>query len=104
MNISTIPKKLKLILSKSKLNQLGKVTGFTKRERNITIFQLVTSIICALGEKKNVYLSDILRSFNQLTAQNVRYKPFHNQLSKPELADLMREVTNRVFTHWVNNL
>ena len=30
MNISTIPKKLKLILSKNKLNKLDKATGFAK--------------------------------------------------------------------------
>jgi len=46
MNINTIQKKLKLILSKTKLNKLGKETGFTKRERNITTFQLVTAMIC----------------------------------------------------------
>ncbi len=104
MNISIIPKKLKLILSKSKLNKLGKTTGFTKRERNITGFQLVTAMICALGDKNTDYLSDILRYFNCLTDQNIQYKPFHNQLSKPELAVLMREVTDKVFTHWVNNV
>ena len=76
MNISTIPKKLKLILSKSKLNQLGKVTDFTKIERNITTFQLVTSIICALGEKKTVYLSDILRSFNQADCSKCEVQTF----------------------------
>ena len=104
MNISTITKKLKLILSKNKLNKLGKETKFTKRERNITAFQLVTAIICALGDKNTDYLSDLLRYFNRLTEQKVRYKPFHNQLSKPELALLMREVTDKVFTHWVNNV
>jgi len=104
MNISIIPKKLKLILSKNKLNKLGKATGFTKRERNITTFQLVTAMICTLGDKKTDYLSDILRCFNQLTDQNVRYKPFHNQLSKPELAELMKVVADKVFTYWINNV
>ncbi len=103
MDISIIPKKLKLILSKNKLNKLGKETGFTKRERNITTFQVVTAMICALGEKNTLYLSDILRSYNQLTAQNVRYKPFHNQLSKPALVDLMKVISDKVFTYWINN-
>ncbi len=53
MNISIIQKKLKLILSKNKLNKLGKATGFTKRERSITSFQLVTAMICVLGDKKH---------------------------------------------------
>jgi|GEM_PF-4808077 len=36
MDISIIRKKLKLILSETKLNKLGKSTGFTQRERNLT--------------------------------------------------------------------
>jgi len=104
MNISIITKKLKLILSEKKLNRLGKETEFTKRERNINAFQLVTAMICALGDKNTEYLSDILRYFNRLTDQNIRYKPFHNRLAKPELAELMRLVTERVFTHWINNV
>lgn len=104
MNINTITKKLKLILSEKKLNKLGKETEFTQRERNVNAFQLVTAMICALGDKNTEYLSDILRYFNSLTNQNVQYKPFHNRLSKPELADLMRQVTDKVFTHWINNV
>ena len=104
MNISIITKKLKLILSEKKLNKLGKETQFTQRERNVTAFQLVTAMICALGDKNTEYLSDILRYFNRLTDQNIRYKPFHNRLAKPELAELMRLVTERVFTHWINNV
>ena len=102
MDISIIRKKLKLILSETKLNKLGKSTGFTQRERNLTAFQLVTAMICALGDKKTDYLSDILKYFNRLTGQAMRYKPFHNQLCKPELAELMKEVTSKVFTHWIN--
>lgn len=104
MNISTIIKKLKLILSEKKLNQLGKTTGFTQRKRNVTAFQLVTAMICALGDKETDYLSDILRVFNHLTKQTVKYKPFHNQLSKPALAELMKELTERVFSHWINDV
>ena len=103
MNISIFTKKLKLILSETKSNKLGKETKFTQRQRNITAFQLVTAMTCALGDKKTDYLSDILRYFNRLTDQNIRYKPFHNQLSKPELTVLMQEVTDKVFTHWINN-
>jgi hypothetical protein len=104
MKISTIEKKLKLILSENKLNKLGETTGFTQRKRKITAFQLVTALICALGEKHTDYLSDILRYFNQLTKQNVKYKPFHNQLSKPALADLMRELAGKVFSGWINDV
>ncbi len=104
MHINTISKKLKLILSERKLNNLGKATGFTQRKRNVTAFQMVSAIICALGDKHTDYLSDILRYFNRLTGQKIRYKPFHNQLSKPALADLMRTVADKVFNHWINEV
>jgi len=65
---------------------------------------LVSAMICSLGEKDTRYLSDILRYFNRLTNQNVKYKPFHNQLSKPALAELMKEVADKVFTHWINDV
>ncbi|PIP78457.1 MAG: transposase [Gammaproteobacteria bacterium CG22_combo_CG10-13_8_21_14_all_40_8] len=104
MKITTIPKKLKQILSKNKLNKLAKSIGFTKRERNITAFQLVTALICTLGDKHTDYLSDILRCFNRLTNQNVKYKPFHNQLSKPALAELMKVIASKVFSLWINDV
>ena len=39
-----------------------------------------------------------------MTNQNVRYKPFHNQLIKPALADLMRELAGKVFSYWINDV
>ncbi|MCN4144227.1 MAG: hypothetical protein LC437_03885 [Thiohalomonas sp.] len=71
MNITIIIKKMKQVLSEKKLNRLGKETGFTQRQRNVTAFQLVIAMICALGEKDARYLSDILRYFNHLSGQTV---------------------------------
>ncbi len=104
MNITIIIKKLKQVLSEKKLNRLGKETGFTQRKRNVTAFQLVTAMIGALGEKDTRYLSDILRYFNHLTGQSVKYKPFHNQLCKEALAELMKAVADKVFSCWINDV
>ena len=104
MNINIIIKKLKLVLSEKKLNRLGRETGFMQRERNVSAFQLVIAMIGALGEKDTRYLSDILRYFNRLTGQSVKYKPFHNQLSKIHLAELMRQVAEKVFSYWINHV
>ena len=57
-----------------------------------------------MGEKKTDYFAEILRYYNQLTGQNIQYKPFHNQITKPEFADLMSEVANAVFNHWINDV
>ncbi|MCN4144345.1 MAG: hypothetical protein LC437_04530 [Thiohalomonas sp.] len=61
-------------------------------------------MICVLGEKDTRYLSDILRYFNHLTRQSVKYKPFHNQLSKEALAELMKAVADKVFRCWINDV
>lgn len=103
MKSNILSKKLKAVLSEKKLNKLGLQIGFAKRLRNIVPFQLVVSVIAALGEKETRHFSEIHRYFNQLTSKNVRYKPFHNQLAKPEFAQLMREVAEKVFGHWINS-
>ncbi len=59
-------------------------------------------MITAMGDKETKHFSEIHRYFNQLTNKNVRYKPFHNQLAKPEFAQLMRDVADKVFNHRVN--
>jgi len=102
MKSTTLSKKLKAVLSEKKLNKLGLQIGFAKRLRNIVPFQLIISVIGALGDKETRHFSEIHRYFNQLTNKNVRYKPFHNQLAKPEFAHLMRDVAEKVFSHWVS--
>jgi len=102
MKSITLSKKLKAVLSEKKLNKLGLQIGFAKRLRNIVPFQLIVSVIGALGDKETRHFSEIHRYFNQLTDKNVRYKPFHNQLAKPEFALLMRDVAEKVFSHWIS--
>ena len=101
MKSSTLSKKLKLVLSEKKLNKPGKNIGFSQRLRQITPFQLIVSMITAMGDKETKHFSEIHRYFNQLTNKNVRYKPFHNQLAKPGFAQLMRDVADKVFNHRV---
>ncbi|PLT23878.1 IS4/IS5 family transposase, partial [Pseudoalteromonas sp. MelDa3] len=50
MNANIFINKLKSILSEKKLNRLGKQVAFTKRERNITAFHMVVSLVAALGD------------------------------------------------------
>lgn len=87
-----LSKKLKVVLSKKKLNKLGKKIGFSQQLRQIVPFQLIVSMVTALGDKGTRYFSEIHRYFNQLTKKNIRYKPFHNQLTKPEFAQLISDL------------
>ncbi len=102
MKRTPLSKKLKVVLSEKKLNKPGKSIGFSQRLRQIPPFQLIVSMITAMGDKETRHFSEIHRYFNQLTNKNVRYKPFHNQLAKPEFAQLMRDVADKVFNHRVN--
>ena len=102
MKSSTLSKKLKVVLSEKKLNKPGKNIGFSQRLRQIPPFQLIVSMITAMGDKETKHFSEIHRYFNQLTNKNLCYKPFHNQLAKPEFAQLMRDVADKVFNHRVN--
>ena len=102
MKRTTLSKKLKVVLSEKKLNKPGKNIGFSQRLRQIPPFQLIVSMITAMGDKETKHFSEIHRYFNQLTNKNVRYKLFHNQLAKPEFAQLMRDVADKVFNHRVN--
>jgi len=61
-----LSKKLKAILGEKKLNKLGLQIGFAKRLRNIVPFQLIVSVIGALGDKETRHFSEIHRYFNQL--------------------------------------
>jgi hypothetical protein len=45
-------------------------------------------------------ISDLHRYFTSLTYSNVHYKPFHNQLSKPEFLDMMKRLTAMAMGNW----
>lgn len=42
--------------------------------------------------------------FNHLTRHSIKYKAFHNQLSKVVLAELMETVAHKVFSVWINDV
>lgn len=93
-NISTFTKKVKKVFNKKRLNELGKEVGLLKRERKITPYRLALGLLSALSRGKVEALADLQRSFNELFNENVAYKPFHNQLAKPEFANFMRELAH----------
>ena len=88
------------VLSEFKINEIGKTSKFCARERLIKPFQLVMSLITALGDKSVDTLSDLHRYFVNLTETDVRYKPFHNQLSKPEFVELMKQLVETAMGQW----
>ncbi len=93
-NSNTFSHKIKKIFNKKTLNALGKEVGLLKRERKITPHRLALGLLNVLSKGKIDALADLQRGFNELFNENVAYKPFHNQLAKPEFATFMRELAN----------
>ena len=62
----------------------------------MTPFRLVMGLINVMSTPKVETIADVQRAFNALCETDVQYKPFHNQLSKPQFPILMREVCCRV--------
>lgn len=78
------------------LNELGKRTRLCQREREVTPFRLALSLIESFASGRVHCIADLHRGFNALCDGTVRYKPFHNQLSKRGFAVFMRALLSRM--------
>ena len=92
--------KITEVLNEFKINDIGKSSRFCSRQRVIKPFELVMSLITALGDKSVDSISDLHRYFTSLTFCDVHYKPFHNQLSKPEFLDMMKRLVAMAMGNW----
>ena len=99
--VTQLANQIKRVLSPTLINDLGREVGFCVRERLITPYRLVLSLLAGHTMGQVETLADIQRQFNALFDTTVAYKPFHNQLAKRTFPDLMREVLCRVLQHWV---
>ena len=88
------------VLGELKINEIGKSVNFCNRKRIIKPFELVMSLITALGDKSVDTVADLHRYFVKLTETDVQYKPFHNQLSKPEFVALIKELISVAMSEW----
>jgi hypothetical protein len=88
------------VLNDFNINEIGKTSRFYSRKRIIKPFELVMSLITALGDKSVSTVTDLHRYFVKLTETDVQYKPFHNQLSKPEFNQLMKSLVDVALNEW----
>jgi hypothetical protein len=86
---------LKQALDEKAIDEIARRARFMRRKRTIAPLLLVTALVATLAVQA-LWIADILRTFNRLSGERVRYKPFHNQLSKPEFAEFTRLVLERV--------
>ena len=99
--VTQFANQIKRVLSPAVINDLGRDAGFCVRERLITPYRLVVSLLAGHAMGRVETLADIQRQFNALFATTVAYKPFHNQLAKRTFPDFMREVLSRILQQWV---
>jgi hypothetical protein len=79
-----IGRKLVEVLGEESVENVARRCGFLRRRREIAPVALLVACLSALGAGSAAWLADILRAFNAFTRKAVRYKPFHNQISKPK--------------------
>ena len=94
IDVSTVVKQFKRTFDERSVNELGKRTRLCRRERTITPFRLALSVIERSAWSKVACIADLHRGFNTLCEEEVRCKPFHNQLAKRGFAQFMRELLN----------
>ena len=93
---STVTKQFKRTFDETTLNEMGKSARLCQRQREVTPWRLMLSLIEAFSSATLDSIADIQRTFNALCATSVQYKPFHNQLVKPGFPAFVRAVLCRV--------
>ena len=87
-----IAKTLLRVFHEEEVDRIARESGLMKRKRTITPLELLVACLSSLSGPKIQWLADILRAFNRFTGKTVRYKPFHNQLSKPGFSVFLQEL------------
>ena len=93
---STVTRQFKRTFNEARLNELGKLSKFCRREREVTPFRLALSLIESFASGSTRCIADLQRAFNALSGAEVQYKPFHNQLSKRQFPHFMRLLLSRM--------
>lgn len=94
--ISTVTRQFLRSFSEASLNELGKATRLCRREREATPYRLMLALLESFTAGALDSIADIHRAFNALCEREMRYKPFHNQLSKPGFPVFMRLMLTRL--------
>jgi hypothetical protein len=94
--VSTLAAQFKKALSEGVVNGLGKRTRYCHRERQLTPYRMVMTLLSLFAGTRVESLADIQRGFNALFGYTMDYKPFYDQLAKREFAAFMRETARRL--------
>jgi hypothetical protein len=101
MNFTDISKQLTSIINSTVITQLAKKCGFMQRMRQISPMDMVLALIQTLGTRNKINLADIHKNLCLEDGKDIRYKPFHNKLRKPELTTLLQSLTEQAARNWL---
>ena len=92
MQINQVSNQLKALISEKHLIELAKTSGFQLRHRCLSIVSLLKSLSCL----QDANLSDIHQNLRAQADCTISYKPFHNQIRKPALTELVIQAMSKL--------
>lgn len=96
--IESIAKCLLETLGEAEVEAIARRCGLLRRLRDVTPLGLLVACVSTLGSGEANWLADILRTYNAFTGKKVQYKPFHNQLRKPQFPKFLLLVLERILS------
>ena len=92
MQINQVSNQLKALISEKHLIEFVKTSGFQVRHRCLSIVSLLKSLSCL----QDANLSDIHQNLRTQADCTISYKPFHNQIRKPALTELVIQAMSKL--------
>jgi len=78
------------------LSELALKFGFIKRQRKLNALELLSALMVCCSSAGVQWLSQIHRAYCGLSRRQISYKPFHNQLRKPELGEFLQSTLSHL--------
>lgn len=88
-SFSKVQRTLLAVFDRNFVEKTAKTTGFLKRKRKVLPLELFIAVISSCAKGRSGTFAQIWREYCRLTGIDVAYKPFHNQLVKPEFEDFL---------------
>ena len=101
MNLTILTEKINDLFNAKKLFDLAREKKFIQRARQINPLKLLLSITSTLGCQSKANLADIHRNYQNISGMRINYKPFHNQLKKPQCSEFLKSCFENVMQQWV---
>ena len=103
-HLKTVARQIKQLFLETRLNEMGKDVGFCRRERDVTPYRLLVSVVGSLASGTVKTLADLQRGFNALCERDVQYKPFHNQLAKRQFPVYLQQVCETLMNRFTDSV